>query len=135
MEKRQRSTEWMTRKSGAILGLSASPIFVLFLLLGYDVGRAEVAWVSAASIVGVARQLWDLRTRVWFWAVLAVIVVANLLVLPWIPWPATKSSYIALLPIGLAHFGIVRGVFWLVERILEPPVPQSVEPPAPVPPA
>ncbi|MEO8100462.1 MAG: hypothetical protein ABI811_22375 [Acidobacteriota bacterium] len=70
------------------------------------------------SIGTVVRHLWDLRARVWFWAVLAMIVAANLFLILWIPWPATKTSYIGLLPIGLAHFFLVRGAFAIAERIL-----------------
>jgi len=117
-EQDHRSTEWMTRKWAAALALGTLPIFVLFIVLLDEPGTGFVAWMAAASIVGVVRHLWDLKAYVWFWVTLAMIVAAQVLLIRWIPWPQTKTSSFGLLIVGFLHVLLVRGTFGLVERIM-----------------
>jgi hypothetical protein len=125
-EDRQRSKAWFTKKWGVKVMLSLSPLYLVFVLIG-DPGRAVAAWICAFTIVFLTRHLWHLRTRTWFWVLLSLVVVGHawLLLSISIPEPRRRlSPFGVLLPIFAVHFFLLRGIFWLAERLLEPrPLP------------
>jgi len=130
--------EWLTEKWCLTVALVISPLFVGFAVFG-DLGRGAAAWMSAFTIVFLARYLWDLKSRPWFWVVLGLIIAGHVYVLLSISIPPPKgrlTPFGVLLPIFLVHFFVLRGVFWVMEWIMEPSSPpSSLTPPPPDPPS
>ena len=110
-----RSWEFLTRGYALTLFALTSPLFLGFAFAG-DPGRGLVASVSAVSLTLVVRYLWDLSSRPWFWVTLAAVVAAHVYLVLLIPWPNMRWGP-GLTPIVLVQILVVRGVFWLVERI------------------
>ena len=108
----------ITRKWALLVGLSTSPLFILFAFLG-QLGRGRAAWVSAMMIALAARCLWDLRDRIWFWTTIAFIVILHIPIILLVPWTDQSRSYVVLLPVGLLDFGATYGILRLVENVIE----------------
>jgi hypothetical protein len=96
------------------VGLCAGLLWFLFDLFG-DPGRGLAAGIGAGMTVLVTRYFWDLRRRVWFWITMAIIVLAHVLLVVFIRWPSARVTWVALLPVGWADFGVCYGIIRLAE--------------------
>jgi hypothetical protein len=131
-----RSMDWCTKEWNITVALSISPLYLVFLILGNQ-GQRVTAFMSAYTIVFLTRYLWDLRTRIWFWIVLGLIVGSHayVILLISIPMPKVRlTPFGMLLPIFAVHFFLLRGVFWVMEKVMEPTSP-SLPPAADDPPS
>ncbi len=113
-----RSWDSVTRKWSYLMALCTSPIFILFVILG-DTGRGRAAWLCAMMIALVTRYFGDLRSRVWFWVVIVVIVLMHVPLIVLVPWSSRHLTYVALLPLGLLDMAFAYGIIRLVENIIE----------------
>jgi hypothetical protein len=100
-----------------MVGLSSGLLYIVFALLG-DPGRGQAAAVSVAMIAIVTKYFWDLRRRAWFWVTIATIVLAHVLLVLSIRWPYARATWVALLPVGWADFGVCYGIIRLAEVLL-----------------
>jgi hypothetical protein len=117
-DKHKQSIDSVTRKWALLAAVCTSPLFIVFAYFD-DPGRGQAAWVSAGAIAVAARFLWDLRTRVWFWITIVVIVLLHVPLIILIPWQAKQLTYVALLPAGLLDFAVAYGILRLVENLVE----------------
>jgi hypothetical protein len=108
----------LPRRFGLLVGLCASPIFIVFVYLG-DPERGFTAWFSAAMVLATVGLFWGLRKRGWFWITITIITLLHVLLIFFVPWPFKHHlSYVALLPIGLLDFAIAYGIIRLVEKAI-----------------
>lgn len=92
-------------------------VLEVFRRLGkMDLGM-NVAICLAACIIAI-RIRWDLRTRLWFWTVVAVVLALHIPLFFLIQWPHTWVPGVALLPIGLADLLVILGVVAFVEMFI-----------------
>lgn len=110
----KRSFASLSGNWGYAVGLCASLLYILFDLSG-DPGRGLAAAIGAGMTVLVTRYFWDLRMRVWFWITIAIIVLAHVLLVVSIRWPYARATWVALLPVGWADFGVCYGIIRLAE--------------------
>ena len=86
--------------------------------MGLNVGLSLVTMTFAVGLC------WDLRTRFWFWILVAILLVLHVPLILMISWPHGWTPGIALLPIGLVdllfNVGVIRLVQKLVVRVAPP---------------
>jgi ABC-type Co2+ transport system permease subunit len=69
---------------------------------------------------------WDLRRRLWFWCVIALILALHVPLVLLIQWPDRWVSRFTLLPIGIADPLITVGIVRFVEKfIVKSPPPDE----------
>jgi hypothetical protein len=106
-----------TNPIGLIVVLCALPVFFLFRFFGRD-DLALPAFIYSAMILLAIGIRWKLKTRPWFWAVIAVVVALHALLLFRFTWPHFQVSRISLLPIGLVDLLTILGIIWLIETFI-----------------
>jgi hypothetical protein len=111
-----RESKELTQYTGLKIGVILLPIFFLFAYFGKeDLGLAVVI-VLAAMIVAI-RIRWNLRKRVWFWAILAVVLVLHIPLVFMVRWPqGSLPTLFYTLPFALIDFLIVSGLLRLAEQ-------------------
>ncbi len=114
-ERNPRSIEWFTKSWGLTVLVLTLPLFLVFL---GDPGRGLAASISAFSVIFIARYLWDLRSRVWFWITLVAVVLAHSCLVLSIPWPNLRGGLYGLAPVMFLQIFLIRAIFWLVERLV-----------------
>lgn len=77
------------------------------------------------------RTCWDLRERIWFWAVIVLMLALHVTLFFVVRWPPGLVHGIMLLPIGVADYLIFLGAVHLVEKFIVKPPPGEDGPPAP----
>lgn len=115
-EEHRQSVDSITTKWAMLAAICASPLFIVFAYFG-DPGRGQAAWVSAGVIAIAARFWWEFKGRIWYWLMLAVIVLLHVAVILLIPWSFKQLSYIALLPVGLLDFCVAYSIIRLAAKI------------------
>jgi hypothetical protein len=116
-----------TNYTGLIVALISLPVFFLFKYFGRT-DLALPAFVYAAMTLLAIGIRWKLRTRPWFWAVIALVVALHTFLLFRFTWPHFQVSKVSLLPIGLADLLIILGIIWLVENFIvrNPPDEEAI---------
>ncbi len=117
----KRSFDSISKEWALVVGISLGPLYFLVAHFAND-EKAMAAYVSAAMIAVVVRYFWDLREHIWFWAAITFIVFLYILLIVFLPPPATQWNYVhwnyvQMLPFGLLDFAIVYGVIRLVENV------------------
>jgi len=109
----QKPTDWR----GTIIGLCMIPVFAIFL----HFGREDMA-VPACTYLGMIALAialrWNLRTRVWFWVVIAFVLTLHVVLLLEVPWPHFTINRITLLPFGVADLLLVSGIIQFVKTFI-----------------
>lgn len=97
----------------------------VFFLVAHFSGEARglAANVSLGIGVVLVKYFWDLRKRVWFWVVIALIATLHILIVRFLPlpdrrWNYVHWNYVQMLPFGLLDFGIGYSVIRLVESLM-----------------
>lgn len=84
-------------------------------------GRAElligVSMSTAVSVLAIAK-CWDLRKRLWFWIVIALIQALNASLAVFAHWPRVTMTRLTLLPIGVAYYLLTLGVVRSFDRFI-----------------
>src|SRR5579859_4008355 len=76
-----------------------SPVFFFFRHIGKtDIGLNVMIGLGMCMLA--IRVRWDLRTRLWFWCVIAFLLALHVPLFLMIQWPHRWVSGQALLPIG-----------------------------------
>lgn len=94
-----------------------SPVLFYFRHIGKEDVGFNAAVCLGMCLVAV-RIRWDLRTRLWFWAVVAFVLALQVPLILAIQWPHVWVPGLALLPIGLADVAIFLGVVRFVDRFI-----------------
>jgi hypothetical protein len=98
--------------------LCALPLFVLFAWFG-EIDRGLAVTFVTLVVFATARVRWDLRKHGWFWAVLSVVGLTEMLLVLMVPWANEPySSSFVMYPMGIADFVLVYGCVSLVEKVM-----------------
>jgi hypothetical protein len=94
-----------------------SPVFFLFAYFDQpDVGLS--CCMVLGMVVLAIRFRWELRSHVWFWPVILVLLVCHLPLIFAFRWPHGKTPVIAYtIPLGVVDFALVFGVLGLADRL------------------
>ena len=98
-----------------IILLCSAPFFFYFLA---DLGRTRAAGICAC-VSGLT--IWTrrhLRSKVWFWIVLALLAAAHVPLILLVRWSNASLPAYGLIPILLVDFAYVCGPIWLIENAL-----------------
>jgi hypothetical protein len=103
--------------TGVKIGALLAPVFFLITYLA----NADIG-LSACIILGVImiaiKFHWYLRKHIWFWAIIAVVLVLHVPLVFMVRWPQGHGPTLAYtMPVGIVDFLIISGAFNLAERI------------------
>ena|SRR5665213_200332 len=116
-----------TDYTGVIILVLVLPVYFSFdVFLGQEELGRSVAFVLAMVLLAI-RVRWDLRKRVWFWAVILFVLLLHVPLLFLFRWPHGFHGWLpayAMLPIALAEMLIILGAVGFVEKYIvkAPPV-------------
>jgi hypothetical protein len=109
-----------TDYTGVIIVALLLPVYLVF----YFVGREELGR-SVSVVLGMVmlaiKVRWDLRKRVWFWAIIVFVLLLHVPLLFVFRWPQGFHGWlpaIGTLPIGLADLLIILGAVQFVEKFI-----------------
>ena len=109
----EQPTDWTGLKIGGLL----LPVFLLFVWLG-NADMGLTACIVLGMIMLAIKLRWDLRRRIWFWVIIAVISALHIPLLFIIRWPQGKGPTLAYtMPIGIVDFALILGAVTLAEKI------------------
>jgi hypothetical protein len=100
-----------------LIALFSSPAFFLLFYYGYP-GKGKVASAFVGMILFAIRARWGLRKYMWFWLTVAIIFALHLPIVWYVPWPDERYPNIALLPLALLDYALVRGCIKVVEKLI-----------------
>lgn len=109
-------------KAYLIIGSLALGVYLVFTFVGKP-GMALTAFFCTVAIMVAVGICWDLRTRIWFWLVIAVVVGLHVPLLLVVKWPHNWIPGMALAPIGIADCFIIVGIVHFVQRYIVRDVP------------
>lgn len=112
--------------TGLIIAAILAPVLILFIELGKgELGRA--ACIDLGSILFAMKIRWDLRNRVWYWAIVLVLIPLHIPLLLLVHWPGGWVPAIVSLPFAVVDCLIVLGSFRFVEKyIIKSPPAEEV---------
>jgi 4-amino-4-deoxy-L-arabinose transferase-like glycosyltransferase len=98
-----------------IVGILA-PVFLLITFLGNaDMGLA--ACIVLGMVLLAIKIRWQLRKRVWFWAIIGFILALHVPLILTVRWPqGNVPTLFYTMPLGIADFLIISGALSLAER-------------------
>lgn len=118
-----------TDYTGVIIGAILTPVYLLFIFLGKEELGRSVFIVLGMTMLAI-RARWDLRKRLWFWAIIVLLLLAHIPLLFVFRWPQGYHGWlpaVGTLPIGLADVFIILGAVHLVEKfVAKPPAGEKV---------
>jgi len=117
-EDERRENRERNRMAAFYIGIALLPVIFLLDHFGrIDLGLNLFLCLSVNAIV--IRVRWELKKYVWFWVVMAIIVVLELPIVFRVKWPEHQwVPAVALLPIGLAACLVALGAIKLVEHFM-----------------
>jgi hypothetical protein len=116
IKKRKGLSEWAT--------IAIIPGVVLFLLPFYYFDRMDLArpGLFSATAIGLAiATRWKLRTRRWFWVVIAMVAALHVFVMLRVQWDEDRISPYIIGILALIDYGLVLAFIWLLEIICRTP--------------
>ena len=118
MFEREREAKGFTDYTGLKIGAVLLPVFFLFVYWGKeDMGLAVL--IVLGVTIGAIKLRWDLRKRVWFWAIIAVILALHVPLFFVVRWPqGNVPTLFYTLPFGIIDFLIISGVLGIAEKLL-----------------
>ncbi len=106
-----------TDYSGVIIVALLLPVLLFFIYPGkQDMGLSVC--IVLGMIVLAIRIRWDLRKRLWFWAIIVLMLLLRVPMVIVVRWPQGWTPAVGLLPIGVADCLIILGVVRLVEKFI-----------------
>jgi hypothetical protein len=109
-----------TDYTGVIIAAILLPVFLVFYFLGMEEMGRSVFVVLGMTMLAI-RVRWDLRKRIWFWAVIVVLLLLHVPLLLVFRWPRGFHGWlpaVGTLPIGLADLLIILGAVRLIEKLI-----------------
>ena len=113
-----------------IMGAGLLTLLLLFIYMERQNMRLTLLIFLPVTIV-VIRIYWGLRKRIWFWAVIVLMMGLHIPLVFIVRMPERWVPPMALLPIVLADVIIVAGAVHLVEKFIVKPPPGEGSPPVP----
>lgn len=109
------STNTPTRAWAIAVGVSLLPIYLIFSFVGMP-GKGTVAACALGTLIIVVRMHFKLRNKLWFWSLIALIAMANVFVVIWVPFPNKNFTYSIVAPFGIADYLLTALCIRTVER-------------------
>jgi cell division protein FtsW (lipid II flippase) len=110
-----------TDYTGVIIGALVLPVYFAFdVFLGQEELGRSVA-IILGTVMFAIKVRWDLRKRVWFWAIIVFVLLLHVPLLFVFRWPQGFHGWlpaIGTLPIGLADLLIILGAVQFVEKFM-----------------
>jgi hypothetical protein len=118
MFEREREAKGLTDYTGLKIGAILLPMLLLFAYFGKeDMGLAVVIVLGVMAVAIKIR--WNLRKRVWFWAIIAVILALHVPLVFMVRWTQGNApTLFYTLPFGLVDFLIISGALRIAEKFL-----------------
>ena len=123
----EQATDEVTGVSGKAYVIVMSFSLAAYLLVLF-LGNADTALTASlcmAMIVIAVGICWDLRTRFWFWVVIALVMALHVPLVLLVRWPHHWIPGIALAPIGLMDCMIIVGIVHFVQKYIVKDVPSD----------
>ena len=102
---------------GLLIFLLILPVLLFFTHIGKTDLGLSVGVCLGMNVLAVG-ICWDLRRRLWFWVVVALVLALHVPLFLMIQWPERWVSRFSLLPIGLADMLITIGVVRFVQKFI-----------------
>jgi hypothetical protein len=102
---------------GTVIGLGMLPVFLLFRHFG-GIDMALPASVYMGMILLTVAFRWNLRAHVWFWVVIALVLILHVLLLLKVSWQHFTVNRITLLPLAVADLLVILGIIQFVEKFI-----------------
>lgn len=118
----EKPTDW----SGVIIGILLLPVFFFFMHEGNEDVGLNVC-VCLLGILLAVKVCWELRSRIWFWGIILLVLAADAPLIFMIHWPHTWVPGLALLPVALAEFMVTVWAARFVQRTIEKNPPSDEE--------
>lgn len=116
--------------NGLIIGALLVVVLVLVIYMAKQSMRLTLLIILPATIITI-RIYWKSRKRIWFWAVIVLMLGLHVPVVFVVRWPEQWVPPIGLVPMALADCLIIAGGVHLVEKFIVKPPPGEGEPPPP----
>ena len=99
-----------------VVGLVAPVFFLITFLSNADVGLATC--IVLGMVMLAIKLRWQLRKRVWFWAIVAVILALHAPLVLMVRWPqGNVPTLVYTMPIGIVDFFIILVVVDTADKI------------------
>jgi hypothetical protein len=110
--KEKEPVDYTGLKFAAIL----APVFFLFVYLGNaDMGLA--ACMVLGAMMFVIKLRWNLRSHLWFWAIIVFVLALHVPLVLVVRWPkGNVPTLFYTMPIGIADFFIILGTIGVAEK-------------------
>jgi hypothetical protein len=110
------SPDPFSRKWLLLVILCVVPLFFLFAVLG-DPGRGRASGICAGVCMTAIRACWNLRKRVSFWMIAAILIALHVFLIAFLSWMDKSYPGYALLPFAVLEYGIMYKAFKLVGKV------------------
>ena len=102
--------------TGLKIGGILLPVFFLVTFLS-NADMALAACIVLGMVMLAIKIRWYLRNRVWFWAIIGLILALHVPLVPMVRWPhGNTPTLFYTMPLGIADFLIISGALTLAER-------------------
>lgn len=116
--KQSEASSWA--KNPKTFGVVAA-LIILPLVISLDVfGRPELVYPAAAASIAFAfalRGQWELRRHIRFWVTTSILMLLHVALILAIPWRTGWVPASLIMFASIADFGIMLGIFRLVEKL------------------
>ncbi len=100
-----------------IVGILAPVFFLITFLSNADMGLATC--IVLGMVMLAIKIRWHLRKRLWFWAIIALVLALHVPLVLVVRWPqGNVSTLFYTMPLGIADFLVISGALGLAERLL-----------------
>jgi hypothetical protein len=107
-----------------IVGILAPVFFLITFLSNADIGLA--ACIVLGMVVLAIKIRWQLRNRVWFWAIIGFILALHVPFIRMVRWPqGNVPTLFYTMPLGVIDFLVISGALGLAERFFSNGRPSS----------
>jgi hypothetical protein len=105
-------------KSGVVIFVGTILIGLLFIHFGKFALARPTIFFRDYDRHSIAMR-WELRSRVWFWITMAVIVALHLALILFVPWTTKWVPAIMTIPIGIADLYVMLAILSIVGKFME----------------
>ena len=102
--------------TGVIIGAILLPVVILSVYLGQESLGRSVCICLAALMVAI-RIRWDLRSHIWFWGTIVLLLALHIPLFLLIRWPHGWVPAVIMLPVAIVDCLVFLGAVQLLERI------------------
>jgi hypothetical protein len=98
-----------------IVGILAPVFFLITFVRDADAGLAGC--IVLGMVMLAIKIRWQLRKRVWFWAIIGFILALHVPLIRMVRWPQGNApTLFYTMPLGIADFLLISGALALAER-------------------